>query len=64
MRAMGRLGCEGGVESAGARGRERRFGPEAAQQRGGDFSFFFFFFYFLFPIAITCISFSFDQIIS
>jgi hypothetical protein len=47
--AMGRLG-RGREWSAGARVRERRPGPEAAQPRGVSFSLFSFF---LFPISIS-----------
>jgi hypothetical protein len=55
-----------GEKRAGARERERGFGLETAQPRGGFFPFFFFYFYFLFLflISISFISFSFEQIIS
>jgi hypothetical protein len=53
-RAMGRLGHEGEKE-ARACGRERGFGPETAQPRGGEcfpFSFSNFYFLFLFLISL------------
>jgi hypothetical protein len=49
-RELGRLGREGGGRKAQACGREREreFGPETAQPRGGFPFFFFYFFYLLF----------------
>jgi hypothetical protein len=49
---MGRLG-HGREGKAGARKRERRPGPEAAQPRGVSFSLFFLFFYFLFLFLLS-----------
>jgi hypothetical protein len=47
--AMGHLGREGGGD--GKRGRERRFGPVAAQPRGVPFYFSIFYFLFLFLLT-------------